>query len=110
MPPQLRDCVAQAQPVLHNLNICRITCEIDEAFIPALDQLRLDFNASVATLRTALRKVGENAFSIDASAGELSAAASNLSMRTERQAASVGNGRGPRRDYRDHGRNRILLA
>ncbi|WLS05615.1 methyl-accepting chemotaxis protein [Shinella oryzae] len=66
-----------------------LTCEINEAFIPALDQLRLDFNASVATLRTALRKVGENAFSIDASAGELSAAASNLSMRTERQAASV---------------------
>jgi len=66
-----------------------LTCELNEAFIPALDQLRLDFNASVATLRTALRKVGENAFSIDASAGELSAAASNLSMRTERQAASV---------------------
>ncbi|WP_312417375.1 PAS domain-containing methyl-accepting chemotaxis protein [Shinella sp.] len=66
-----------------------LTCEIDEAFIPALDQLRLDFNASVATLRTALRKVGENAFSIDASAGELSAAAANLSMRTEQQAASV---------------------
>lgn len=66
-----------------------LACEISDRFIPALDQLRLDFNTSAATLRAAMQKVGESAFSIDASAGELSVAASNLSMRTEQQAASV---------------------
>ncbi len=66
-----------------------LTCEITEAFIPALDRLRLDFNNSVSTLRDALQKVGENASSIDAAAGEVSAAASDLSRRTEQQAASV---------------------
>lgn len=66
-----------------------LTCEITEAFIPALDRLRLDFNNSVSTLRSALQKVGENASGIDAAAGEVSAAASDLSRRTEQQAASV---------------------
>lgn len=66
-----------------------LTCEIEEAFIPALDTLRRDFNDSVSTLRSALQKVGENALSIDAAAGEVSSAASDLSKRTEQQAASV---------------------
>jgi len=66
-----------------------LTCEIDEAFIPSLDKLRLDFNNSVSTLRDTLQKVGHNASTIDAAASEVSAAASDLSRRTEQQAASV---------------------
>src|SRR5690606_4202095 len=66
-----------------------LTCEITEAFIPALDRLRLDFNYSFARLRGALQKVGESASSIDAAAEEVSAAANDLSGRTEQQAASV---------------------
>ena len=66
-----------------------LTCEILEAFIPSLDKLRLDFNNSVSTLRSALEKVGHNASSIDAAASEISAAADALSKRTEQQAASV---------------------
>jgi methyl-accepting chemotaxis protein len=66
-----------------------LTCEITEPFIPALDKLRLDFNNSVETLRSALQKVGHNAASIDAAGGEVSSAATDLSKRTEQQAASV---------------------
>ena len=66
-----------------------LTCEIAEPFIPALDRLRLDFNNSVSTLRDALQKVGDNASSIDAAAGEVSSAANDLAKRTEQQAASV---------------------
>lgn len=66
-----------------------LTTDIAEPFIPSLDKLRVDFNESVRTLRTALQKVGSNASSIDAAAGEVSSAAENLSKRTEQQAASV---------------------
>ncbi|WP_439632104.1 methyl-accepting chemotaxis protein [Shinella sp.] len=66
-----------------------LTCEITEPFIPALDMLRLDFNNSVETLRSALQTVAQNASSIDGAAGEVSSAANDLSKRTEHQAASV---------------------
>ena len=66
-----------------------LVCEITAPFIPALDKLRLDFNNSVETLRSALRTVGDNASAIDGAASEVSAAANDLAKRTEHQAASV---------------------
>jgi methyl-accepting chemotaxis protein len=66
-----------------------LSSEIKEAFIPSLDQLRLDFNESVKTLRNALGQVGQHAGSIDAASAEVSNAAEDLSKRTEQQAASV---------------------
>ena len=66
-----------------------LTCEIAEPFIPALDMLRRDFNNSVATLRSTLQAVEQNALSIDGAAGEVSSAADDLAKRTEHQAASV---------------------
>ncbi|WP_320188746.1 PAS domain-containing methyl-accepting chemotaxis protein (plasmid) [Agrobacterium rosae] len=66
-----------------------LICEIDRPFIPSLDKLRIDFNGSVATLRSALQSVEQNAASIDAAAGEISNAANDLARRTEQQAASI---------------------
>lgn len=74
---------------LGNVAAGNLVCEIAEPFIPALDKLRLDFNNSVETLRSALQTVGNNASAIDGAAGEVSAAANDLAKRTEHQAASV---------------------
>lgn len=74
---------------LGNVAAGNLACEIAEPFIPALDKLRLDFNNSVETLRSALQTVGDNASAIDAAASEVSSAANDLSKRTEHQAASV---------------------
>ena len=74
---------------LGNVAAGNLACEIAEPFIPALDKLRLDFNNSVETLRSALRTVGDNASAIDGAASEVSTAANDLAKRTEHQAASV---------------------
>ncbi|MFK0206335.1 methyl-accepting chemotaxis protein [Agrobacterium sp. NPDC090283] len=74
---------------LGNVAAGNLACEIAEPFIPALDKLRLDFNNSVETLRSALQTVGNNASAIDGAAGEVSTAANDLAKRTEHQAASV---------------------
>jgi methyl-accepting chemotaxis protein len=62
---------------------------IEEAFIPSLDQLRLDFNHSIEKLEEAMRSVGENATTIQGASDEIRSAADDLSKRTEQQAASV---------------------
>jgi len=62
---------------------------IEEAFIPSLDKLRLDFNHSIEKLEEAMRSVGENATTIQGASDEIRSAADDLSRRTEQQAASV---------------------
>ena len=74
---------------LQKLSDGDLAVEIGERFADHLDPLRLNFNQSVARLRDAMRAVGDNALAIDAGAGEMLAAADDLSKRTEQQAASV---------------------
>ncbi len=74
---------------LTNLSNGDMTFRLEQPFSGQLDQLRLNFNESVAKLQTVLRSVGENARMIDAGANEIRAAADDLSKRTEQQAASV---------------------
>ncbi|MFB2553825.1 methyl-accepting chemotaxis protein [Ensifer soli] len=62
---------------------------LDRPFVPTMEQVRRDFNESIAKLKGAMRSVGENAQSIAASSGEIREAASDLSRRTEQQAAAV---------------------
>ena len=62
---------------------------IKVAFIPSLDQLRIDFNHSIEKLEEAMRRVGENATTIRGASDEIRSAADDLSRRTEQQAASV---------------------
>jgi len=74
---------------LKSLSDGDMTYRLQQPFAGQLDQLRLNFNESVARLQHALQAVGENARMIDAGANEIRAAADNLSKRTEQQAASV---------------------
>ncbi|MCZ7480305.1 methyl-accepting chemotaxis protein [Rhizobium rhizogenes] len=86
---EIRFAVENLGAGLKKLSQGDMTCRLDMAFAERLDGLRGDFNESVATLQAALRSVGENARVIDAGAGEILAAAGDLSRRTEQQASSV---------------------
>ncbi len=74
---------------LRHLSNGDMTYRIDQIFAGQLDQLKVNFNESMAKLQAVLRMVGENAQAIDAGAGEIRSAADDLSKRTEQQAASV---------------------
>ena len=58
-------------------------------FIPALEPLRVDFNASLDALERSMSAVSSNTQAIRAGAGEISSAADDLSRRTEQQASSL---------------------
>ena len=74
---------------LRHLSDGDMTYRIDQVFAGQLDQLKVNFNESMAKLHMVLRLVGENAYAIDAGAGEIRSAADDLSKRTEQQASSV---------------------
>jgi methyl-accepting chemotaxis protein len=62
---------------------------IETEFIPALEPLRVDFNASLGALEQSMSSVSANTLAIRAGAGEISTAADDLSQRTEQQASSL---------------------
>ena len=62
---------------------------IQTEFIPTLEPLRVDFNASLAALEQSMLAVSGNTQAIRAGAGEISTAADDLSRRTEQQASSL---------------------
>ena len=62
---------------------------IVRGFPPEYEQLRTDFNNAASTLGAAMRVVIDNAQSIDGEVSEITNAASDLSQRTERQAATL---------------------
>ena len=66
-----------------------LTREIDTPFTGRLEQLRLDFNASLVGLREVIADIHKATAAIDAGSGEIRNAADDMSRRTERQAASV---------------------
>lgn len=66
-----------------------LTTTLAEPFVPALERLRVDFNATVQRLSEALSAVARNAETIAASSAEVRSAADDLSRRTENQAASL---------------------
>ncbi len=59
------------------------------AFIPALEPLRIDFNASMESLERSVAAINANSQAIRSGTGEISAAADDLSQRTEHQASSL---------------------
>ena len=59
------------------------------AFIPELEPLRLDFNASLATLEQSIASITASSQAIRAGTAEISAAADNLAQRTEQQASNL---------------------
>ncbi|HZG27493.1 MAG TPA: methyl-accepting chemotaxis protein [Ensifer sp.] len=62
---------------------------VDRNFPSDLQQLKLDFNSSIARLREAMHGVGNHAGAISASTMEMRTASAELAKRTERQASSV---------------------
>jgi methyl-accepting chemotaxis protein len=68
----------------------RLDYRIDAPFPSEYEQLRGDFNATIAVLGQQVGEVGRSSASVRQGAGEISAAARDLARRTEVQAASLG--------------------
>ncbi|SIR27786.1 methyl-accepting chemotaxis protein [Rhizobium sp. RU20A] len=66
-----------------------LAVRLDEPFADAFEDLRADFNRSVAQLAEAMAAVSTAAASIDAGSAEISRGSDDLSKRTEQQAASL---------------------
>ena len=66
-----------------------LSVSIDEPFIESLEVLRSDFNDSVRKLHTTMQGISGGTVSVNEGARELQASVSDLSRRTEQQAASL---------------------
>ena len=66
-----------------------LTVQIEETFDEDYEQLRLDFNTTVANLNSVMQQVADAASSIRDGAQEISSASDDLSHRTESQAATL---------------------
>jgi methyl-accepting chemotaxis protein len=62
---------------------------IETAFVGRLEQLRVDFNASLIRLQETLARIRDNTASIQSNSGAMLASADALSKRTEAQAANL---------------------
>ncbi|MEN3794200.1 methyl-accepting chemotaxis protein [Fulvimarina sp. MAC3] len=74
---------------LSNLRDGDVSARINERMVPELDQLRVDFNEAIERLDDALVRVGNSTGTIGRGMDEITSAASDLSRRTEQQAASL---------------------
>ncbi|MCO5733889.1 methyl-accepting chemotaxis protein [Rhizobium sp. SSA_523] len=81
--------VRQLAEALQAMSDGDLTQELAKPFLPALDQLRQDYNATAAKLRGTLETILENAGAIAAASQEIQTASNDLARRTEQQAASV---------------------
>lgn len=81
--------VAAFAQALDDLAAGDLTVSIDTPFTADLDNLRLNFNAAVGRLGDTLARVHAAIDTINAGAGEMRAAADDLCVRTEQQAASL---------------------
>ncbi len=86
---QRMSAISQLGEALRGLSEGDLTKTVNSAFVPSMEQLRHDFNATVARLSETLKTVGENAQAIAAGSREIGSAADSFSRRTEQQAASI---------------------
>ena len=66
-----------------------LVATIETPFVARSEQLRLDFNAAVATLNSTILQIGTNAHTIQDRTDAIATAATNLSRRTEQQSESL---------------------
>jgi methyl-accepting chemotaxis protein len=66
-----------------------LTSEINEAFSPAYESVKVNFNGAVAELRNLIGTVMESAATIRTGSGEIAQASEDLARRTEANAASL---------------------
>jgi methyl-accepting chemotaxis protein len=74
---------------LHALSAGDLTHRISEPLAPKSEQLKEDFNASIAKLETVISGVRNAVMTISGGAREISVASDDLARRTEQQAASL---------------------
>ncbi|MCO5156583.1 MAG: methyl-accepting chemotaxis protein [Aquamicrobium sp.] len=86
---QVQFAVDSLGEALRQLADGNVACRIATPFAGDLERLRADFNASLDTLQSTLRAVGDNARTIDSGASEIRSASDDMARRTEQQAASV---------------------
>lgn len=67
----------------------RLDQEIDKAFSPTFEKLRVDFNLAHNTLRSAIGRVAESSSSVQAGANEVTSASDEMARRSEQQAAAL---------------------
>lgn len=87
---ETEDAVLRLGEALNRLAHGDLTRRIDAPFIVPLDRIRTDYNASVDRLGEAMTTVRANTRQIRAGSSEMQQALLQLSSRTERQAASLG--------------------
>jgi methyl-accepting chemotaxis protein len=81
--------VGSLREALRGLSQRNLGINIADRFDPTYEDLRVDFNRAVSTLRGALDAVQRGANRIDGDIDEIASAAGNLARRTEAQAATL---------------------
>ena len=81
--------VEALESALSRLSDGDLTARVEAAFAPEYEKLKVDFNAAMGKLQTAMSGVVANTAAITSGAQEISQAADDLSRRTEQQAASL---------------------
>jgi len=81
--------VATLESNLSKLAQGDLTSEINEAFSPAYESVKVNFNAAVTELRALIGTVMESAATIRTGSGEIAQASEDLARRTEANAASL---------------------
>ena len=74
---------------LEQLSAGNLTFRLRQAFNPAYEKLRADFNQAIAKVQETMQGIAGSAGGIRGGAREVSSAADDLARRTERQAASL---------------------
>lgn len=85
----IQSVVSSLANALDALAVGDLTVSIENEFKGELDQLRVNFNKSVAQLRETLLRISDNTSSIDENSMEMKSASDDLARRTENQAASL---------------------
>ncbi|AQR73587.1 methyl-accepting chemotaxis protein [Sphingomonas sp. LM7] len=81
--------VATLESNLSKLAQGDLTSEINEAFSPTYESVKVNFNGAVAELRSLIGTVMESASTIRTGSGEIAQASEDLARRTEANAASL---------------------
>jgi methyl-accepting chemotaxis protein len=81
--------INQVSVALGALSQGDLTVVLDRPFVPTMEELRGNFNGSIAQLNATMRNLGEFSVAIAEGSSEISGAADSFSRRTEQQAASL---------------------
>jgi methyl-accepting chemotaxis protein len=86
---QQRKVVASLGLGLERLSKGDLTARLDDAFPPEYQKLKDDYNAAMAQLQESMTVIVDKTYGIQTRSGEVSAAAADLSRRTEKQASTL---------------------